>query len=547
MPSIVVTGASGFVGRHFLEATKDDFRIFALCRRSQLEAGVPQHPNIKWLQVDIANWPAMKAVTQRIKELGGAEFLLHLAGYYDFNYDDNPEYARTNVNGTRHVLEQAKSLCVSRLAFTSSLAACNFPRPGDRVTEGSPADASFAYARSKRAGEDMVREYSAWFPSCSVRLAAVFSDWCEYPPLYMFLTTWLSHKWNARILGGRGESAVTYIHVSDLIRFFLTIFRKSGALPPYDLYNASPNGSTSHRHLFETATHYYFGHAVRPRFVPRAIAYPGILGRVLIGRMTGCRPFERPWMVRYIDRKLSVDSSYTRNTLGWEPTPRYHVLRRLLFMIEKMKSDPGSWTLKNEAALKRGVDRPNLRISEALVSMKEQLVARIVDYVRAPQRITEFRHYREIPRAELEWYVGIVYRLLMAAVRTGDRALMLQYADDIARRRFEQGFSVEEISGVLQAMKRMVVSELVSRRELSGLEQEIHDSVALTVQLATDEIEDCYERFKTPAPMRERRGAEEAPRVGAGEDLENIIARLDALYEPPPVDRTGAEQPEEPA
>lgn len=28
----------------------------------------------------------------------------------------------------------------------------------------------------------MVREYEASFPSTIVRFAALFSDWCEYPP-----------------------------------------------------------------------------------------------------------------------------------------------------------------------------------------------------------------------------------------------------------------------------------------------------------------------------------------------------------------------------
>ena len=218
LPSIIVTGASGLVGRHFLDAAKDDYLIFALCRRSQREAGVPEHPNIKWLRVDIADWSALKAVMQRVKRFGGADFILHLAAYYDFGYGDSPEYIRTNVNGTRHVLEQAKWLCIRRIIFASSLAACEFPPPGGLVTEQTPADADFAYAKTKRIGEEMMREYSRWFSCSTVRFAAIFTDWCEYPPLYVFLRTWLSRGWNARILGGRGESAVTYIHISDINR-----------------------------------------------------------------------------------------------------------------------------------------------------------------------------------------------------------------------------------------------------------------------------------------------------------------------------------------
>ena len=38
LPSIVITGASGFVGRHLLDFVKDYFTVFAIARRSASEA-----------------------------------------------------------------------------------------------------------------------------------------------------------------------------------------------------------------------------------------------------------------------------------------------------------------------------------------------------------------------------------------------------------------------------------------------------------------------------------------------------------------------------
>jgi nucleoside-diphosphate-sugar epimerase len=531
LPTIIVTGASGFVGRHFLERAKSDFSIIGLCRRSQKEAGIPEHPNIRWVQADLADWPVLKSVIQRVKEQGGADYVLHLAGYYDFSYDDHPEYIRTNVNGTRHMLEAAKWLSIRRFIFSSSLAACEFPPPGKSVTEKTLPDARFPYAVSKLRGEELVKEYSRWFPCSTVRLAAVFSDWCEYPPLSVFLSTWFSGRWNARILGGRGESAVSYIHVRDLNRLFLTLIEKTHDLPPHDTYNASPNGSTSHLRLFETATRYYYGRTVPPIFMPKSLAYPGILFRRIWGQCTGKPVFEQTWMVKYIDRKLNVDSAYTRRALGWEPTPRYHVLRRSLFMIEKMKSNPGEWDLRNETALKRVVQRTNLKMYEALVSIKDDILRQVIEYVRAPERINEFPNYRSMSRSELEWYIGIVYRLLMASVRTGDRALMLEYAVDIARRRFEEGFAPAEIRGVLQTLNRFALPALEERPELKGLEQEIYDAITLTMQLATDEIEDCYSDHME----RKRRVGRVPPRPSVartGEELERIIAHMEAFYRP---------------
>ena len=175
-PSIIVTGASGIVGRGFLEATRDNFLIYAIARRSQKEAGVPEHPNIKWIQVDIGHWLSLRWVMHNIKRSGGADYIFHLAGYYDFEYNDNPEYERTNINGTRYMLEQAKILRVKRFIYASSTAACQFPAQGKHIDEKSPVDADYAYAVSKRKGEEMVREFSKWYPCTIVRFAAVFTE-----------------------------------------------------------------------------------------------------------------------------------------------------------------------------------------------------------------------------------------------------------------------------------------------------------------------------------------------------------------------------------
>jgi nucleoside-diphosphate-sugar epimerase len=55
LPGIVVTGASGFIGRHFVIAVSGKFRLFCTARRSQKEVGVPYYQNIHWLQLDITN------------------------------------------------------------------------------------------------------------------------------------------------------------------------------------------------------------------------------------------------------------------------------------------------------------------------------------------------------------------------------------------------------------------------------------------------------------------------------------------------------------
>lgn len=483
---------------------------------------MPQHPNVSWIQVDLANWPALKQVMGHIKQLGGANFIVHLAAYYDFSLEDSPEYLRTNIKGTRHMLELAKWLCVERFVFSSSVAACAFPDAGVAISEKTPADADFAYARSKRAGEEMVCEYSRWFPCSIVRLAAVFSDWCEYAFLYVFLSTWLSSKWDSRVLAGHGLAAVPYIHIRDVDRFLLTILERSPTLPTLGTYVASPDGATSQRELFDLASRFYFGRTANPLLLPKLVCWLGVAGRDLLGRLVGRRPFERLWMLDYLDQQLVVDASWTRRALGWEATPRLHIQRRLLYLIEKMKSQPREWSVRNEAVMKRSELRPALIIHDAMVEAREAIVDAITAHIRSPVRSEQFPGYATTGWSELKWDVGVVYELLVAAARTGDRTLLLDSVRDLTLHRLASGVSVRELGDMLAAVGEISLRELQFKAALSDLAAELCDFIALSMAMVLDSLEDTWE-FEHP---------EESAAATTETDLEALVDRLNAFYRP---------------
>jgi len=530
LPSIVITGASGFIGRYILDNIKEEYNIFAIARRSRKEANIPYHHNLHWIQCDIANWTALSEVMKYIADNGGANFVIHLAAFYDFTYKDNPEYERTNIKGTENILEFARNINVKRFLFASSVAACKFPTDGEVINEKSIPDADYAYARSKKYGEELIKQYSQYFPCSVIRFAAVFSDWCEYAPLYKFLSRWLSKKIDSRILGGKGDSAIPYIHIHDLCQLLRNVFKKTNELPDYDIYNASPDGSTSHRELFEIVTRYYFGESIKPIYLPKLLAYPGIILRKLLQQLhlTCNEPFERFWMIKYIDLKLDTDSFYTRNALGWNTTSRYHITRRLLFLLEKMKGHPDEWRVKNEAALKRVTGRANLQIYEEMIRRKEKLLAKISSTILSADEEDKFKRYKLMNHDDFQCYMSTLYHLLMAAVRSSDRSLMLQYIDDIAIRRFAEGFEPEELCNTLLVFKEIIITELTSTKELRNIKQDIYDYIGLTIQLAQDEIEDLYENLLQKMP---RDKIAESSMLPDCKELQRKIRQLSAFYQ----------------
>lgn len=506
LPALVVTGSSGFVGRHLLEALKERYRIFGLARRSQVRSGAPVHENITWFQVDIGEREAVRAAFHSIaRQAPTVEAVIHLAAHYDFSGDEHPEYWRTNVAGLRHVLEEtAHTLAARCFVFASSVAVSRLPPPGGVLDETSAPDGEHIYARTKRAGEEMVAEYGAFFRPVIVRFAALFSDWCEYPPLFMFLRTWLSRAWDARVLAGRGESAVPYLHVRDLVLFFECLLARLRREAPAHVLVASPDGCVSHRDLFEEATLLYFGRPSQPLCVPKLLCRLGLHARCFLARWRDEPPFERPWMARYIGRRMTVDAHRTRDWLGWSPRERMQVLRRMAFLVEHFKTDPITWNARNHAALKRVRVLGNLAVHRLLERHEEELVGAFGAALRGPNGARRFPGFQALRLEEQRWDHRVALRHLMNAVRTCDRGLFLAYVRDLAEHRLEQGFEAHEACEWLRELSRVCLDVLGRDPAAEGLQTDLRDHVARTLlQYGCDATLDVFDT-REACPERAR-------------------------------------------
>lgn len=109
-PQVLVTGASGFVGRHLVGALRkrgESVRAFDL----RFE---PDLPNAQMVVGSVTNSKAVEEAMQ------GVESVFHCAAIAHLWSSDPDAYTRVNVEGTRTVLEMARRAGVARVVHVSS-------------------------------------------------------------------------------------------------------------------------------------------------------------------------------------------------------------------------------------------------------------------------------------------------------------------------------------------------------------------------------------------------------------------------------------------
>lgn len=521
--SMIITGASGFIGRNLLEMFKDEYRIFAIARRSQQECNAIVHENIAWLRADISDTASLAQAFREIETAGGADYLLHLAAYYDFTDENRELYQRTNIEGTRNLLDCISGLNLKLFLFFSSVAACSFPPAGEYLDETSPPDGDHIYAWSKRICEEMIQARQEQLPSCIIRLGAVFSDWCEYPPLYRFLNTWLGKSWQSRILGGKGESAIPYVHVREVGIFLHQVIKEREQLAPAQIVIASTSGSTTHRELYDIACHCHQGSNRKPILMPRLLSGFGLLMMYYMGRLIGKLPFERPWMYHYIDLKLNVSNHFTSQLLKWQPNPRLRIERRMPHLVEHLKSETQMWHIRNLAALERSQHRPELLVYQVLTNHENDIFNHLVLKLQDEQN-NDTSRFSTVEYTDLVWFCRLIFRLLASSLHTGNRMLILNYFEMTGITRLRAGYTVEEIIYLLNLVNETVLRQLEKLPELSDYHHEFHSLVEVPIEFGIDEIEYQYSLSNddgTTASVENSTGLEVSPDARA--QLEETI------------------------
>lgn len=146
----LVTGGTGFVGSHLVEALRRRGDEVTALVRSPVKAALLEPFGVTLAPGDLQDTNAMR------RALAGVEVVYHVAGLTAAR--NEAEFHRINVDGTAAILAAASRAGVRRFVLVSSLAAAGPSPRGDRRAGLEPGEPVTLYGRSKAAAEQVVRQ-----------------------------------------------------------------------------------------------------------------------------------------------------------------------------------------------------------------------------------------------------------------------------------------------------------------------------------------------------------------------------------------------------
>jgi dTDP-glucose 4,6-dehydratase len=292
---VLVTGGAGFIGSNLIRVLLREAPDLEITNLDKLTyagnlknlADVANLPRYRFIQADVADAHALEHVFT-----DGFDAVLHLAAetHVDRSLEDSAPFLRTNVLGTRALLEAARRHSVARFVHISTDEVYGSAPAGASFDEKAPLRPSSPYAASKAAADLLVLSYvhSFGLPAVILRCTNNYGPY-QFPEKLIPLMIANALENRRLPVYGDGLQERDWIHVEDFCRAILLAVHRSRAGEVYNVSAGCPRANLA---------------------VIRALI--GVLGRPesLITFIE-----DRPGH----DRRYALNSSKFRAEIGWQP------------------------------------------------------------------------------------------------------------------------------------------------------------------------------------------------------------------------------------
>jgi dihydroflavonol-4-reductase len=315
---IFLTGATGFLGSHVACVLADQGANLRLLVRP-----TSNQKNLEGLKAETATGDLRDPASLE-KAMSGCDTVFHVAADYRFWLRDPNEMYRSNVEGTRAILEAARKNGVKSVVYTSSVATIGFTGNGRSADEDSPvslADMIGHYKRSKFMAEQIALEAGrSGLRVITVNPTTPIGENDVKPtPTGRIVVDFLKGKFPAYV-----ETGLNLVDAHECALGHIAALEKGKTGERYIL---GGQNLTLKQILDKLGA---ISGLPSPKIkVPYFVAYlAGAFDQTITGRLLGGEPRATIETVRMGKKKMWASSDKAERELGWKIVPADNALRR---------------------------------------------------------------------------------------------------------------------------------------------------------------------------------------------------------------------------
>lgn len=314
---ILVTGGTGFLGRHLVAALcRRGYALRVLTRAPERAAVLRSYPRLELVRGDLQQPQTLCGVAE------GCESVIHAAGLFSM-WSGAGDFHATNVQGTAALITESLRAGVKRFVYVSTIAVVGKPQPGRVIDEAHPTDPQDDYQRSKLLAEQQVLAAVAeGLPAVVVRPGAF------YGPLgnYAFNRLFFVDPMRGILMQMDGGRYVIFpVYIQDVAEGIVLALEKGRVGEIYNLCGEC----LSHKAAFDVVAReagLRFPRLNIPRWV--GINFARLL--TSLSKITRREPFYPIGLRSYVFNDWVVTSAKAERELGFQPTPFVEGVRRTL-------------------------------------------------------------------------------------------------------------------------------------------------------------------------------------------------------------------------
>jgi len=361
---VLVTGSSGRIGSAVMRRLAVKFTDVVGFDR---KAPAPPPPGCTSIAVDITSDESVRDGLRVLREHHGTHIVavVHLAAYYDFLGEPSPKYDEITVEGTRRLLRALRDgFQVEQFIFSSTMLVHKPGDPGVFINEDWPIGPTWPYPESKFRTEALIRQERNDIPVVILRLAGVYNDIGDSPPLAHQIQRIYEGQLASHLYSGSTAHGQAFVHLEDVVDAIERTIDRRAKLPPEVAILIGEPETLSYDELQHTFQRLIGKESSETQNVPGPMAK---IGAWIQDQLPIIHPFIKPWMIDRANDHYALDIRRARRLLGWRP--RHSLRETLPKMIAALKADPVGWYRQH------GLDPPRSVRKQAKVTSSQPAAA----------------------------------------------------------------------------------------------------------------------------------------------------------------------------